>query len=521
MPRRNFPLPALMALLLYVFVACNQQVAEETTQLPRSQPETEGVSSSNILKFLEAVDTSRHELHSFMFLRHGKVVAEGWWEPYGPELVHTMYSTSKSFTSTAIGFAVADSLLTVEDKVISFFPEFLPDSVSDYLAALTVKDLLTMSVGQDPDPTLKIPADSLWVKGFFETPVLNEPGSVFLYNSMATYMLSAIVTRVTGEKVIDYLQPRLFEPLGISGIDWETDPAGYNTGGWGLRLKTEDMAKFGQFLLQKGKWDGKQVLPGEWVEEATTFKIQQRPDLPAEDRAKSDWLQGYCYQFWRCRYNAFRADGAFGQYIIVMPDQDAVIAITSETPDMQGVLDLVWSLLLPAMSDSAMPADPLALAELNEKLSGLQIAAPAPASTGTFAADLTGKTYRLDSNIRNATSLTFQITEGQAKVVFGSANTSDTLAMGNGKWVFSQTSRKGPYLVARAKNSLEGLPPFKVAAAYTWQSDSTLELTLRYIESPHTERILCTFAGDDVAVDFKWSFAPSRPIGQTVGHLVK
>src|SRR5690606_20224063 len=192
--------------------------------------------------------------------------------------------------------------------------------------------LLTMTVGQQPDPTVPVVSSGDdWVKTFLATPIVNEPGSTFLYNSAATYVLSAIVTRVTGETMIDYLRPRLFEPLGISGIDWETDPKGNNTGGWGLRLHTEDMAKFGQLFLQDGMWNGRRLLPAGWVADASTAHIQQEPQRPAEQRAVSDWHQGYCYQMWRCRHNAYRGDGAFGQYIVVMPDQDAVLAITSQT----------------------------------------------------------------------------------------------------------------------------------------------------------------------------------------------
>ena len=269
-----------------------------SASLPRSVPEQEGVDSKGISAFLQVAETNRHEFHSLMVVRHGKVVAEGWWNPYGADLKHTMYSVSKSFTSTAVGFAVSEKKLKVDDKVISFFPEYR--STNAYVADLTVKDLLTMSVGQEPDPTGKVGGTLVWEKTFFETPILHKPGTTFLYNSAASYMLSAIVTKVTGQTVADYLKPRLFDPLGITGFDWETNPEGKNSGGWGLRIKTEDMAKFGQLLLQKGMWKGKQVLPKEWVEEATTAKIQQSPNATEEQKAKNDWIQGYGYQFWRC-----------------------------------------------------------------------------------------------------------------------------------------------------------------------------------------------------------------------------
>src|SRR5438270_8303851 len=238
----------ISALLLLVASA---SIAHTTFSLPRSIPENEGVSSKGILAFLNAIPNSNHELHSFMVLRHGKVVAEGWWNPYQSSLKHTMYSVSKSFTASAVGFAINEGKLSLDDKVISFFPGDIPDSVGDNLSQLRVQDLLTMSVGQQPDPTADIGAkNDNWVAAFIRTPIVSRPGSKFLYNSAATYMLSAIVQKVTGQSVYDYLQSRLFSPLGITGIDWEVSPQHINTGGWGLRLKTEDMAKFGQLFLR-------------------------------------------------------------------------------------------------------------------------------------------------------------------------------------------------------------------------------------------------------------------------------
>jgi CubicO group peptidase (beta-lactamase class C family) len=186
---------------------------------------------------------------------------------------------------------------------------------------------------------------------FLALPIEHKPGTKFVYNSLATYMLSAIVQKVTGEKVIDYLYPRLFRPLGIVGAKWEVSPTGINTGGWGLYIKTEDMAKMGQFTLQKGKWNGKQLLPTAWFDEATAAHITQPPVwFPAGGDVKdSDWVQGYGYQLWRCRHNAFRADGANGQFIIVLPEKDAVIVTTANITDMQGEINLIWDNLLPAL----------------------------------------------------------------------------------------------------------------------------------------------------------------------------
>ena len=292
------------------------------------------------------------DLHSLMIIKDGKVVCEQWFGENAPQKNHVMWSVSKTYTSMAVGFAVTEGLITVEDKVISYFPDDLPGEIPDNLKELKIKDLLSMSVGHEKDSTgpLLSGEDTAvsWEKRFFSHPIPHKPGTKFVYNSLATYMLSAIVQKVTGEKIVDYLKPRLFDPLGIEGAVWDSNPQGVNIGGWGLHVKTEDMAKLGLLLLQKGKWNEQQVIPEAWVEEATTRKILQNPDVdPAT--SESDWLQGYCYQMWRSRNGAFRADGKDGQFIIILPNENAVIAITANLANMQVELDLVWKHLLPQL----------------------------------------------------------------------------------------------------------------------------------------------------------------------------
>lgn len=324
---------------------------EVTKALPRSTPEAEKISSKNIRNYLVDVQKQGQDLHSLMILRHGKVAYEAWFGDEAANKPHILNSVSKTFTSTAIGFAVQEKLLTVDDPIINYFPEYLPEQVSDNLKAVRIKDLLTMSVGHDKDPTNDVRSHTepgSWERLFLATPIEHKPGTKFVYNSLATYMLSAIIQKVTGETVLDYLYPRLFRPLGIVGAKWDMSPTGVNTGGWGLFIKTEDMAKKGQFLLQKGKWNGQQLLSEAWFDEATSAKIQQPPVwTPEGTKVKdSDWIQGYGYQIWRCRHNAFRADGANGQFIIVIPDKDAVIVTTANIGDMQAEINLIWKHLL-------------------------------------------------------------------------------------------------------------------------------------------------------------------------------
>jgi len=501
-----------LGLLAFIPGCRTTRAAADAGKLPRSTPEAEGVSSAGILAYLAAVRQSKPELHSFMLVRHGRVVAEGWWSPYGPEFKHGLYSLSKSFTSTGVGFAVAEGKLRVTDRVVSFFPDDLPAPVSGHLAALRVQDLLTMSVGNSPEPTWTMVEHENWVRAFLGWPIPNPPGTQFLYNSAATYMLSAIVQQVTEQKLVDYLQPRLFAPLGIQGATWETCPRGINTGGWGLSVQTESLAKVGQLYLQHGAWQGRSLLPATWVSEATTFKIQQPlPAKPSRPNDQNDWVQGYCYQFWRCRHNAFRGDGAFGQYMIVMPEQDAVVAITAEVSDMQGELDLVWQHLLPAMKPQPLPRDPQSQAELRRTLASLALTHPSGERSSPLAGGLSGKAFALEHN-----DLGFQA----ASFVFGQDGCTFTLrddqrdypiACGLGEWQRGETALPGtpPRLVSG------GAPPCgtksKVAARGAWKDPNTFELMLRYYETPHHDTVTCRFDTGQVRIAFMNSMAQMSP----------
>ena len=363
--KNKSPLPlSILALLLLAFGARESTAG---TPLPRSSPEAQGISSAAIRAFVEAADKQIHTLHSFMLVRHGHVIAEGWWKPEAADKPHVLWSLSKSFNSTAVGLAAAEGKLSLEDPVLKFFPAETPADASDHLKAMRVRDLLTMSGGQDTEPKFQIESGPS-VKEFLAHPVTHKPGTWFRYNTPGSYMLSAIVTRATGQKVADYLKPRLFDPLGIENPEWGTTAEGYNFGGYGLFVRTEDIAKFGQLYLQKGKWNGKQLLPEKWVEAATSKQVDN-------DKAPSgrtpDWQQGYGFQFWRCQHGAYRGDGRDGQICLVMPEHDAVIAITAQTGQMQTELDLVWEKLLPAFKPKALPADAAEQEKLKQTLTDL------------------------------------------------------------------------------------------------------------------------------------------------------
>jgi CubicO group peptidase (beta-lactamase class C family) len=359
--------PLRIGALVVVILLTSSLCLAAAPALPRSTPEAQGVSSAGVLAFVEAADTQIDSMNSFMLLRHGQVVAEGWWAPYNAKSPHSLYSLSKSFTSTAVGLAIAEGKLSLDDEVLKFFPDDAPSSPSANLKSMRVSDLLRMSAGQQTEPART--DDEPWTRTFLNHPVPFKPGTHFLYNTSGTYMLSAIVQKATGMTVLDYLKPRLFEPLGIESPRWDKSPEGNSLGGYGLFLKTEDIAKFGQLYLQKGKWNGKQLVPEKWVELATSKQVPN--DKESHAKMGGDWTQGYGFQFWQCTHNAFRGDGANGQFCVVIPDKDTVIAITAQTGDMQGELNVVWDKLYPALGDKPLPEDAAAQEKLKQVESNL------------------------------------------------------------------------------------------------------------------------------------------------------
>lgn len=340
------------------------QESQSSKALPRSTPEAQGVSSAGLLDFIETANRDVKSMHSFMLVRHGHVVAEAWWKPQSAEMPHVLWSLSKSFTSTAVGLAVAEGKLSINDPVLKFFPDEAPAEVSANLKAMRVRDLLTMATGHQNEPNVR--NETNWIKAFLAHPVPHKPGTHFQYNTPATFMQSAIVQKVTGQTVVEYLKPRLFEPLGIEQPKWDANPQGISIGGYGLYLKTEDIAKFGQLYLQNGQWQGKQLVPADWIEQATSKQVSNGSD------PNRDWDQGYGFQFWRCRHDAYRGDGKDGQFCIVIPKLDAVVAITANTGDMQAELNIVWDKLLPALHDKPLPENKEGIAKLKAVIEKLE-----------------------------------------------------------------------------------------------------------------------------------------------------
>lgn len=471
---------------IYPWLCClllGSSVTGQTALPIAPSPESLGISSRAILNFVEAAEQERpDELHSFILLRHGKVAAQGWWNPYQPQSPHMLYSLSKSFASTAIGLAIAEKRFTLDEPVISFFPGQAPANPSPNLRAMRVRDLLRMTTGHQADPTFQLVRDtSDWVKAFLALPVEHKPGTHFVYNSMATFMLSAIIQQVSGMTLLEYLTPRLFEPLGITRPTWERAPGGINTGGWGLRIRTEDIARFGQLYLQMGQWNGKQLVPREWITEATRMQTSNGSN------PESDWEQGYGYQFWRCRYNIYRGDGAFGQYCIVFPEQDAVLAITSGSKDMGAIMKLVWKHLLPAFRPEALPDNGDAYAALQGKLQQLALSTPSGQAVSPRVKTIQGKTYTIESNREGITAVRFDLGSKTPSMQFTSVKTNYTLSLAY------RTLKPGTIPQGNGTNE-------PAASAYAWTATDSLQVRSYLNETPYYHHYQVNFSGDSVSI---------------------
>ena len=483
-----------MKIVSSVFVSLFAAVlASAAVSLPRSTPEAQGISSTGMLEVIDALESRVTEMHSIVVVRNGYVIAEGWWAPFARNEPHQMFSLSKSFTSTAVGLAVAEGKLSTDDPVTKFFPDELPAEPSANLRAMRVRDLLTMSSGHHDADIQAFPYNDEGgaTKKFLSLPVSHKPGTYWIYNSPATFMLSAIVTKVTGQSVHEYLRPRIYEPLGIEDATWEANNQGFSIGASGMFLRTEDIAKFGQLYLQKGKWNGKQVVPESWVAAASARQASNGSS------PTSDWEQGYGYQFWRCRHGFYRGDGAHGQFCILLEKHNTVVAITSGTADMGSVMNTLWDKLLPVL-DAAKPLaeDAAAHAKLKERLAGLALK---PQAAGSVVAKAVGaKRYVFPENRARIEEISVGSIDaaGVAQLTLKIGGATQTLAASPGKWA------KGEF----ASGPWKGV----TATSGAWTAADTYTARVVRYHTPFATTLRLKFAGEELQVEAEGNVGPAN-----------
>ncbi|WP_328710062.1 serine hydrolase [Microbispora hainanensis] len=448
--------------------------------LPRSAPAASGMSSRSIAALLDRLDGRSVECHSLMVVRHGHVVAEGWWAPYSAGRPHLLYSLTKSFTSVAVGLAIADGLLALDDRVVDVLPDHVPAGVCEQGRRITVHHLLSMTAGHRDDSLAEAwelePGDL--VKGFLRVPFPEPEGTRHAYDNPTTFVLARMVERVTGRGLPELLDERLFGPMGVDHAEWDRVASGAAFGFHGLHLTTEAVAAFGELLLRGGLWGDRRLVPREWVELATRRHIATQQ---VEGWSESlDTLCGYGYQFWMSQHG-YRGDGAFGQLCVVVPSHDLVVAVTAAATEGAQILDPIWECLISGVDRADSARDDEILAERLRRLSF----APVPGS----AAPQRGVTAKVDASA------------GASPLPGGTTVTVDPV---DGGWLL----RVGPALDVEAghgawrESSPLGRP---VVAAGAWQGD-TFVADLFVITTPHRVRLVVD-AGAGTAVA-TWNIVP-------------
>jgi CubicO group peptidase (beta-lactamase class C family) len=384
----------------------------------------------SVMTLLDRLDERSVECHSIMVLRHGHVVAEGWWAPYSPERPHLLYSLTKSFISIAVGFAVSDGLLRLDDRVVDVLGDHVPPDVSLRAKQLNVHHLLTMTTGHRgdilEDAWALEPADL--VKGFLRVPPQDPPGTRHAYNNPTSFVLARMVERVTGRTVPDLLEERLFEPMGVEHPEWDRVASGATFGFNGLYLTTEAVAAFGELLMRHGRWRDRQLIEPKWLELATRRHVE----TPQTDDGwrTADWLEGYGYHFWMSTHG-YRADGAMGQFCLVVPEHDLIVAMTAAATDMRVPLDEVWQCLLPGMEKAGSAQDDQMLADRMRQLSlPLETGDSGPAQSATAVVDAsTGQ-----SPLPHGTSVVVDPLSDGWRVRLDTGDTVVDVNVGQGTW---------------------------------------------------------------------------------------
>lgn len=480
----------LLSLLLFATVW--HSTIAQTYDLPRTSPEAVGLKSEQVSAFFDSLLAHpKTEIHSAIVMRHGKVVGEMYPAPFRPEYKHTQFSCSKTFVAVAVGIAISEKRLRLSDRLVTFFPDQLPQIVSWRLASITVEDLLTMRSGFTVDTKMRTRSRQ-WIRDYLAHPMNADPGKRFQYDSIDTYLLSAIVQKVTGMTVLAYLQQKVFTPLNIRDVKWELSPEGIVTGGWGLYIQPESLAKFGQLLLQRGQWQGRQLIPATWVDAMMSRHVVNN---------KGD---DYGYQMWSCDYpGTMRADGAYGQFIIIVPGKDVVVVINQCTlGDGRKERAYVWRTLFAGMQEAPLPASE-AYQQLRERSYSLPLIADGQISHELLA-DYTGHTFLLNRNPLGWRDLCFY-TDSLIEITDTAGRTA-RIEMGFQQW---KTSAVNAYpLNARYKvqNQFSTIrPPFRIGACYAW-FDNELQAKLHYADWMASVQLRMRFSGDTIRIEAKENY---------------
>lgn len=486
-------------------------------EFERVAPEKVGVPSGAVEWLLDELESGFTEPHGLMLMRRGKVFAEGWWSPFAPGIRHGLQSHTKTYAATAVGLAYTEGILRLDERVIDIFPEDAPENPSENLKKLTVRDVLCMGCGMDEMPW----PSANWIRDFLATPVNHAPGTAYMYNSMGSTLLGAIVRQKTGLGLHDYLKPRLFDKIGIdaANLRWMRMPDGMEVGGGGLSATTEDNLRLMKLYADGGVWDGERLLAEDYVRLATTLQNESASEEKVNPPAKDNFV-GYGFQIWMCRpKGVYRADGAMGQFTIVAPDKGLIIAITENASGAhwaQKTLDIMWEFLAKIPETDALPDNAAASAALDARMRRLAL-------PNEMFSPFSPARCRVDGTSWRVTAGSLSLGDKMRLMMTGTAPAPDVTGF---SLTFCEdacrfTFRRGPETVVldaatdgtRRRAVLDGAQALASAA---WTSADTLLLTVRYIEGCLTQRLEFTFRGTGCTVKPIGTGAFGMPAGEPV-----
>lgn len=470
-----------------------------------AKPEEVGVSSSLILEYIENLEKSQTEMHGLMIMRHNKMITEGWWTPYGPNLRHGLQSHTKTYAATAVGIAYTEGLVKLDERIIDIFPEESPKDPSENLKLLTVRDVLCMGCGMDEMPR---PSKD-WIRDFLHTPVNHKPGTTYMYNSTGSTLLGAIVRQKTGLGLFDYLKPRLFDKIGINydNLRCSCMPDGMEVGGGGMFATTEDNFRLMKLYADGGVWEGERILAEDYVKLATTNQNDSATESINNPEASDNFL-GYGFQIWMCKpHRAYRADGAMGQFTIILPDLDMEIAITETAVGAhwaQSTLNITWDFVEKITEDKVLPEDKEAYDKLSRKLQRLNIGNPECQPFSPTIAKISGHKYKVVSGDWTPFGANFMTGERADGIDTFSLDFDDYGLV----WNFVTRSNRKEQIRfntsgTRFSNLLgkrDDLTQLYLGDAY-WKDENTLIMHGRWVETCIQDTYILKFDGDKLSVE--------------------
>lgn len=488
-------------------------------EFERVAPEAVGIPSAALEQLLDELESGFTEMHGLMVMRHGKVCAEGWWAPYAPGLRHGLQSLTKTYAATAVGIAYTEGLLKLEDRILDIFPEEAPEHPSENLRKLTVRDVLCMGCGMEtmPGPTKD------WIREFLATPVVHEPGTTYMYNSMGSTLLGAIVRKLTGLGLHDYLTPRLFEKIGIDpdSLSWMRLPDGMEVGGGGLYSTTENNLRLMKLYAGGGVWEGERILAADYAAKAVSLQNESATEALGNPDALDNFV-GYGFQIWMCRpEGVYRADGAMGQFAIVVPDKDMILSINETATGAhwaQKTLDTVWAFLEKIGPEDALPENAEASLRLKRRMERLALPAPAFSPYSGMAEEVSGAWFQVTSG-----KLTWRQNavhwmsgwEGPGGMErFRLRFLADSCVM-----TYVQDGVEKTVAIAtdgtRRLNLLpeEGSPISKLVLSGHWSKPNTFTVTARWIETCFEEQYHFAFTGDAASIRLEPAVGGFGPVG--------